>query len=263
MGGTGQTTRSSQSNQPSEPTGEPNNGLWQSCTAEGGGATSDRQLADMTIDQASGLPGNHEVEPARQASEGSYVDNASGVSYHPNGTVAGDDLPYPIREDVTCMPVQEEGSGLIAMPCFQSIGHVTTHCSVSNAGRIALCYQQLMNVDWPPNLISSTGNTERAMEHKCTDEEIRNWKQRLTRSNPQTAALNMGKADGTFFIMEIEEVAQHRRYGTPILSDAVYSYRFGRLMGIRIYPNGVGSGRGTHVAIFVHLMESTFDDLLD
>ena len=83
------------------------------------------------------------------------------------------------------------------------------------------------------------------------------------RSNPLTAALKMGKADGTFYIMDIEEVAQHRRYGTPILSDAVYSYRFGRLMGIRIYPNGVGSGRGTHVAIFVHLMESTFDDLLD
>ena len=187
VGGTEQTTRSSQSNQPSEPIGEPNNGLWQSRTAEGGGATNDRRLADMTIEQASGLSGNHEVEPARQASEGSYVDNASGVSYHPNGTVAGDDLPYPIREDVTCLPVQEEGSGLIDMPCFQSIGHVTTHCSVSNAGRIALSYQQLMNVDWPPNLISSTGNIERAMEHTCTDEEIRNWKQKLTR---QVARMN-------------------------------------------------------------------------
>ena len=73
----------------------------------------------------------------------------------------------------------------------------------------------------------------------------------------------MGNAHGTFFIMEIGEVSQHRRYETPILSDAVYSYRFGRLMGIRIYPNGVGSGRGTHVAIFIHLMKSTLDDLLD
>ena len=63
--------------------------------------------------------------------------------------------------------------------------------------------------------------------------------------------------------MEIGEVSQHRGYETPILSDAVYSYRFERLTGIRIYPNGVGSGRGTHVAIFIHMMESTFDDLLD
>ena len=73
----------------------------------------------------------------------------------------------------------------------------------------------------------------------------------------------MGNADGTFFIVEIEEITQHRRCGTPILSVAVYSYRFGRLMGIRIYPHGVGSGRGTHVAILIHMMKSPFDDLLD
>ena len=73
----------------------------------------------------------------------------------------------------------------------------------------------------------------------------------------------MGNAQGTFFMMEIEEIAQHCRYETPILSDAVYSYRFGRLMGIRIYPKGVDSGRGTHVAIFIHMMQSPFDDLLD
>ncbi|XP_068714139.1 uncharacterized protein [Montipora foliosa] len=305
-----QTTGSSQSNQPSETIGGPNNGIWQSGSAERGGGMSDWHLADMTVEQATGgnypvmricaqqvspyghavsdmlrahqingLPENHEEQPvaeegngssihrverARQASEGSYVDNAGGVSYRPNGTVAGEDLPYPIPECATTyLPVQEQGSRLIAMPCFQSVSHVTTPCSVPNAGRTALCDQQLRNFDWPPNLISSTGNIERAMEHTCTDEEIRNWNQKLTRSNPQTAALKMGNADGTFFIMEIKEIAQHRRYETPILSDAVYSYRFGRLVGIRIYPNGVGSGRGTHVAIFIHMMQSTFDDLLD
>ena len=85
----------------------------------------------------------------------------------------------------------------------------------------------------------------------------------ICRTKPQTAALKKSIAGGTFFIMEIGKVSQHRRYEAPILSDAVYSYRFERLMGIRIYPNGVCSGRGTHVAIFIHLMESTFDDLLD
>ncbi|XP_068759143.1 TNF receptor-associated factor 6-like [Montipora capricornis] len=113
------------------------------------------------------------------------------------------------------------------------------------------------------NLVSSVGNVEKPTEHPCGAEEIRQWNQQLMRSNTQTAVLKMGNAHGTFFIMEIGEVSQHRRYETPILSDAVYSYRFERLMGIRIYPNGVGSGRGTHVAIFIHMMESTFDDLLD
>ena len=176
MGGTGQTTRSSQSNQPSEAIGGPNNGLDQSGSAEIGGATSDRCLADMSVEQADGLP----------ASEGSYLDNASGVSYHPNGTIAGEDLPYPIRE-VAHLSVQEQGNRLIAMPCFQSVSHVTPHCSVSNARRTALCYQEVTDVDWPPNLISSTGNIERAMEHTCTDEEIRNWKQKLAR---QVARMN-------------------------------------------------------------------------
>ena len=34
-------------------------------------------------------------------------------------------------------------------------------------------------------------------------------------------------------------------------------------MDIRIYPNGVDCGRGTHVAIFIDMMQRTFDDLLD
>ncbi|XP_068710755.1 uncharacterized protein [Montipora foliosa] len=302
-------------NQPSESIEGPNNGLWQSRTAESGGGISDWHLANITVDQTSGrdysvmgrgahhvihnghaasenvysvvysgegaqqingLSGGHEEEPvaeeangsgdhrvgrARRASGRSYVDNASGISYRRNGTVAGDDLPYPIREDVTCLPVQEKASSLIVMPCFRSVSHVTTHCPVSNAERTALCYQQLRSFDWPPNLISSTGRL--AMEHTCTDEEIRNWKQKLTRTNPQTAAMKRSISGGTFFIMEIGEVSQHFRFETPILSDAVYSYRFERLMGIRIYPNGVGSGRGTHVALFIHMMESAFDDLLD
>ena len=242
VGGAVQTARSSQSNQPSDPIGGSNNGIWQSRTAERGGGMSDWHLADMTVYQTSGrdypvmglgayhvshnghaasenvyrvvyssegaqqvngLSGSQEEEPvdeqangssvhrvdrARQASDRSYVDNDSGDSYRPNGTVGGEDLPYPISECVTCLPVQEQGSRLTAMPCFQSVGHVTTPCSVSNAGRTALCYQQMIkNFDWQPNLISSTENIERAIEHTCTDEEIRNWKQKLTR---QVARMN-------------------------------------------------------------------------
>ncbi|XP_068713284.1 TNF receptor-associated factor 6-A-like [Montipora foliosa] len=215
----------------------------------------------MSVEQANGLPGNHEEEPARQASEGSYLDNASGVSYQPNGTVAGDDLPYPIREGVTCLPVQEQGSSLIAMPCFQSVSHVTTHCSVSNARRTALCYQEVTNVDWPPNLISSTGNIERAMEHTCTDEEIRNWKQKLARSKPQEARKKKN-ARNPSFIFKITEVAQHRENETAIFTDAVYNDHQEKLFGIRIHPKGVGGGRGRHVALFIHLIKGDFDNSL-
>ncbi|XP_068759132.1 TNF receptor-associated factor 4-like [Montipora capricornis] len=293
VGGAGQTTRSSHLNQPSEPTDEPNNGLDQSGSTERGGATRDQRLAGMTIEQASGrnypvmgldvrqvipnwhaasefvfrvpsregaqqinwLPGNHEEEPVADEANGlsvhrveralqrcimSYLDLVNEISCRPYGTAAREALPFPIQEDVTCLPVQEQGEG-------------------DAAPQAPILLPDVLPDE--PNLVSSVGNAVKPTVNRCSTEKIKQWKQQLTRSNPQTAVLKMGNAQGTFFIMV--EVSQHRRYETPILSDAEYSYRFGRLMGIRIYPNGVGSGRGTHVAIFIHLMKSTFDDLLD
>ncbi|XP_068713293.1 TNF receptor-associated factor 6-like [Montipora foliosa] len=161
-------------------------------------------------------------------------------SDRPHGTAVG--VGQLIREDVTCFPVQEQRDGY-------AVSQMPVLLSGVQPGDL--------------NLVSSVGNEENPTEHPCGAEEIKQWNQQLMRSNPQTAVLKMGNAHGTFFIMEIEKAAQHRRRETPILSDAVYSYHFGRLMGIRIYPNGVGSGRGTHVAIFIHMMKSTFDDRLD
>ena len=54
VGGAVQTTRSSQSNQSSVAIDRPNNGLWQSGSAERGGATSTLRRADMTVEQTSG-----------------------------------------------------------------------------------------------------------------------------------------------------------------------------------------------------------------
>ena len=114
--------------------------------------------------QINGLPGNHEVEPvaeeanglsvyrverARQTShEMCYLDHANGVSRFPYGTAAtGEGLPYPIGEDVTCLPVQEQGS--------------------DHPGEV--------------NLVSSVGNAEKPTEHRCNAEEIKQWNQQLTR----------------------------------------------------------------------------------
>ena len=33
-------------------------------------------------------------------------------------------------------------------------------------------------------------------------------------------------------------------------------------MGIRIYPKGVGSGKGTHVALFIHMIQGEYDSFL-
>ncbi|XP_068714053.1 TNF receptor-associated factor 6-like [Montipora foliosa] len=112
------------------------------------------------------------------------------------------------------------------------------------------------------NLVSFVGDTERATEHTCTTGEIRQWKTILTRSIPRTASLKRGPSSDTYFIFKITEVAQHRENETPIFTDAVYSYSQERIVGMRIYPQGVGSGRGTHVALFIHMIKGDFDNSL-
>ena len=84
----------------------------------------------------------------------------------------------------------------------------------------------------------------------------------IYRSIPRTASLKRGPSSDTYFIFKITEVAQHRENETAIFTDAVYSYSQERIVGIRIYPQGVGSGRGTHVALFIHMIKGDFDNSL-
>ena len=84
----------------------------------------------------------------------------------------------------------------------------------------------------------------------------------IYRSIPKTASLKRGPPSDTYFIFKITDVAQHRKNETPIFTDAVYSYLQERIVGIRIYPQGVGTGRGTHVALFIHMIKGDFDNSL-
>ncbi|XP_068676903.1 TNF receptor-associated factor 6-A-like isoform X2 [Montipora foliosa] len=247
------TTRSSQPNQPSDPTGGPNNGLDQSSSTERGGATSDRRLADIVSRVPSGegagaqrinwLPGNHGEEPvaeeangssvhrverAWQSCEMSYLDRANGGNCRPYGTAAREALPFPVQEDVTHLPVQEQ-------------------CGV---------------LPDEPNLVSSVGNAEKPTVHRCSTEELRQWKQQHTRSKPQEARKKKNACNPSF-IFKITEVAQHRENETPIFTDAVYNDHQEKLVGIRIHPKGVGGGTGRHVALFIHLIKGDFDNSLD
>ena len=84
----------------------------------------------------------------------------------------------------------------------------------------------------------------------------------IDRSIPQTASLKRGPSNDTYYIFKISEVAQHRENETPIFTDAVYNYPQERMMAIRIYPKGVGSGKGTHVALFIHMIQGDYDSFI-
>ena len=85
----------------------------------------------------------------------------------------------------------------------------------------------------------------------------------IPRSNPQKATRCKGNVNSTYFIFEISEIHQHRQFATPILSQAVFTDTYEWKVGIRLYPNGVDNGVGSHVAVFVHLLKGEYDDLLD
>ncbi|XP_068677593.1 uncharacterized protein [Montipora foliosa] len=156
---------------------------------------------------------------------------AEGGSCLSYWTAAWEALPFPIREDVTCLPVREKGDGYAA----------------------------------PVNLVSSVGNAEKPTVHGCSTEEINQWKQQLKRSKPRTKPLKARQkknARNPSFTLKITEVARHREHETPVFTDSVYNAHQEQLVGIRIYPKGVRNGTSTRVALFMHMIKGGFDNFL-
>ena len=86
----------------------------------------------------------------------------------------------------------------------------------------------------------------------------------LCRTKPQKATKGMNARDA-FVIAEITEVSQHRYVDangstTAVFTCPIKTDRYGYKLGLRIYLNGVGDGRGRFVAIFVHMMMGKYDN---
>ena len=72
--------------------------------------------------------------------------------------------------------------------------------------------------------------------------------------------------DGTF-IWRIRELTRRRRDAVlgniiSLYSAPFFTSRHGYKLCLRVYLNGDGSGRGTHVSFFITLMKGEFDPLL-
>ena len=46
------------------------------------------------------------------------------------------------------------------------------------------------------------------------------------------------------------------------LSPYFYSHRYGYQMQLKVFPNGIGEGAGTHISMFILIVPGEFDDLL-
>ena len=60
------------------------------------------------------------------------------------------------------------------------------------------------------------------------------------------------------FLVELSVVRTVR----DVYSPAFYTHQRGYRMSVCVYPNGCGSGMGTHVSVYVHMMRGRFDGLL-
>ena len=63
-------------------------------------------------------------------------------------------------------------------------------------------------------------------------------------------------------IWKIEPYSEHKATATSMLSTPFYSGRYGYKMCLRLYINGDGIGKGTHLSLFFVVMRGEFDNIL-
>ena len=60
----------------------------------------------------------------------------------------------------------------------------------------------------------------------------------------------------------MDDFEQHKKKADIWYSPPFYTHLGGYRMYLRVYANGSGEGKGTHVSVFVFLMRGEYDDLL-
>ena len=76
-----------------------------------------------------------------------------------------------------------------------------------------------------------------------------------------------GRVCNGSYIWRVENYRQCRQRAidgrvTLLYSPAFYTSLYGYRLCVRIYLNGVDSGVGKHVALFVHMMQGDYDHIL-
>ena len=60
----------------------------------------------------------------------------------------------------------------------------------------------------------------------------------------------------------MDDFEKHKKSNDEWYSPPFYTHLGGYRICLRVYANGHGTGKGTHVSVYVHLMKGEFDDLL-
>ena len=60
----------------------------------------------------------------------------------------------------------------------------------------------------------------------------------------------------------LDNFHERKENGFVWYSPYFYTHKYGYKMQLRVFPNGCGEGRGTHISVFVIIVPGEFDDLL-
>ena len=104
---------------------------------------------------------------------------------------------------------------------------------------------------------------ELSMKNRELENEVKSLKQLLPSQpehQPNDYATGTYKPDGAEFIMfNFDEFRKER---DTWYSPHFYTHPHGYKMCLSVDANGIGSGEGTHLAVFVYMMRGEFDDQL-
>lgn len=78
-----------------------------------------------------------------------------------------------------------------------------------------------------------------------------------------------GNQDGTLlwkvpnYGRHLQETRNDSNGPTELFSPAFYSHRYGYRLQVSVFPNGNGSGEGTHLSVYIRVLPGEYDGLLE
>ncbi|TNM92014.1 hypothetical protein fugu_019026 [Takifugu bimaculatus] len=121
----------------------------------------------------------------------------------------------------------------------------------------AFAHQHCLDQEKIENLVSKVGQLERAIAMRDLQ---------LSETEQMVRELQSCTYDG-IFVWKISEFSRRRQEAVAVrmptmFSPAFYSSKYGYKMCLRLYLNGDGTGRGTHLSLFFVVMRGKCDALL-
>ncbi|XP_067043174.1 TNF receptor-associated factor 6-like isoform X3 [Acropora muricata] len=137
----------------------------------------------------------------------------------------------------------------------------------------ALCQRQQTEIDGLRDLVNEMTGTVERVERRLNESRMRvetplqDLNIRFNRQETRAVEFE-GRVCNGCFIWRIENYRQRRQdaingIATALHSPAFYTSLYGYKLCLRINLNGVDSGVGRYIALFVHMMQGDYDSILE